>query len=102
MRDLMELGGFIALDSPEAAARFMLRSRETMTWLADMPRAGTFIRSRLPRLSGVRRWPIIDFPNHLMIYREIEDGIEVARVFHGASNWRYRLRRDSKREQFGI
>lgn len=97
-RDMMELAGFIAMDTAENAGRFLRRTREAIEWLATTPRAGIPLRSRLPRLAGVRRWPISGHPHYLVIYREIDGGIEVARVFHGASNWRDRLRRESKTE----
>lgn len=98
MQDIAELAEFIRIDNPEAGVRFLANSRAIVEWLATMPRAGSPLRTRLPRLAGLRRWPITGFPNHLIIYRAIEGGIEVRRLFHGASDWRRRLRRDSNRE----
>ena len=37
-----------------------------------------------PRLTGLRVWRIQGFPNHLIFYRPVDDGIEVIRVLHGA------------------
>lgn len=95
--DMADLANFISLTSAEAAVRFLENAVATMEWLASMPRAGSIVPTRLPRLAGLRKWPVAEFPNHLIVYRPVEQGVNVLRVFHSASNWRDRLRRESKR-----
>lgn len=91
---MAELAGHISLDSITTASRFLDSAFSTMAWLTTAPKAGSEVRSRLKRLAGLRRWPIDGFPNHLIIYRPVEGGIEVVRIFHGASNWPTKLRRE--------
>jgi len=55
-----------------------------MAQLAVMPGMGEAFATSHPRLQGVRRFRVAGFPNHLIFYREIEGGIEVVRVLHGA------------------
>jgi toxin ParE1/3/4 len=95
--DMLELANYLAHDSVDVSDRFLDRVWETAVWLRTSPGAGTMLRSRVPRLAGLRRWPVDGFPNHLIIYRASDAAIIVERVFHGASNWRDRMRRESKR-----
>jgi toxin ParE1/3/4 len=39
---------------------------------------------RSPRLADLRFFPVTRFPNHLVFYRPLEDGLELVRVLHGA------------------
>ena len=55
-----------------------------MAQLATLPGIGEAFLTDHPRLQGVRRFRVAGFPNHLIFYREIEGGIEVVRVLHGA------------------
>jgi toxin ParE1/3/4 len=41
-------------------------------------------QSTNPRLSDVRVWRVAGFPNHLIFYRIVEDGIEAVHLIHGA------------------
>jgi plasmid stabilization system protein ParE len=58
-----------------------------MRRLAAMPMLGGECESDAPWALGLRIWPIHGFPNHLILYRIIEDGIRVLRVVHGAQDW---------------
>jgi toxin ParE1/3/4 len=49
-------------------------------WIHPAPVLRTF-RSRA---SGIRRWPIPEFPKHLIFYRPTDDGVDILRVLHGA------------------
>jgi toxin ParE1/3/4 len=77
-RDLEELSLYIARDSPRAAqgvTRRILRMAQT---LADQPGMG---RARPELTEGIRSFPA---EGYVLLYRIVQDGIEVARVLHGS------------------
>ena len=77
--DLTEIWEYIAQDSPENASRFIRRIRETCTdALAYNPRMG---RSRDELAPGLRSFTVQDY---VILYRPIDDGVEIARVLHGS------------------
>lgn len=49
-----------------------------------MPRAGSLKLFDAPEFAGVRSWPVEGFPNHLIFYLPLADGIDVLAVMHGA------------------
>ncbi len=83
-QDLVDVGQFIAEDSVTAAARFLDAAERAFKKLADMPAMGAPVECRHDRLTAIRMWPIRGFPNHLIFYRPLKDGIEVIRVLHAA------------------
>jgi toxin ParE1/3/4 len=40
-----------------------------------------------PTLTGIRKWRVKDFDNHLIFYLPHHDGISVVRVLHAARDW---------------
>lgn len=70
--------------SLETALRFYDAASATFENLTRMPALGERRESANPRLAGLRVWRIEGFPNHLIFYRPVEGGIEIARVLHGA------------------
>jgi len=82
--DLDDAAEYIALDSREAAERFLLAAHATFADLLDSPRIGRCSEFRLSRLIDLRVWPVKGFRNYLIFYREITDGIQIIRVLHGA------------------
>jgi toxin ParE1/3/4 len=49
-----------------------------------MPGLGTRWESHHAQLPDLRFFPVTKFPNHLLFYRPLDDGIELVRVLHGA------------------
>ena len=79
--DLWEILLFIARDSEEAAFR-LIESIDQRFELARFPNAGP----ARPEISeGLRSFPV---GNYLILYKPIDDGIEIMRVVHGARNLR--------------
>lgn len=78
-QDLAEIQDYISRDKPEAAAKFIESPRETCSIIASQPDMG---RSR-PEFRGgnLRSFPV---GNYLIFYRSSADGVEIARVVHGA------------------
>jgi toxin ParE1/3/4 len=75
--DLIEIGDFIAKDSPVAAERFVSRLCRRIEVLRAFPEAGHRIRKRSNLRTLVER-PII------IVYAVKADRIEVLRFWHGA------------------
>jgi toxin ParE1/3/4 len=64
------------MDAVEQTSEFLLANSE----------AGAFYPAENNRLAGIRVFQVRGFPNHLIFYRELANGIEVLRVLHGARN----------------
>lgn len=80
--DLWEILIYVARDNEAAAFRLVETIDEKCRLLARFPGIGT----ARPELSkNLRSFP---YGNYLILYRAIDDGIEVARVVHGARNLR--------------
>src|SRR5262245_25169681 len=84
--DALDCYLYIAQNNPEAAERFLDALEAAFARLADMPRVGAPQEWRSARLREVRMWPIPQFSNYLIFYRERGDRIEVLRVLHGAQD----------------
>ena len=73
--DLIEIGDFIALDSPERAASFVAEIEARMIEVAERP--GSFpARDELHK--GLRS------ARHLIFFVEAGDEVRIVRVLHGA------------------
>ncbi len=82
--DLVEIGERIAEGSQRAANRFMEAAEKAAELLAEFPDLVGISESENPALHGVRLWPIKRFRRSLILYRPLEDGIEVVRVVYGS------------------
>lgn len=76
--DLIEIWSHIALDNIRAADRLLDKLDEKSRMLTDNPRLGA---ERVDIAPGVRLWPV---GSYLILYRELDDGVEVVRYAHGA------------------
>ncbi|MCD6197693.1 MAG: type II toxin-antitoxin system RelE/ParE family toxin [Deltaproteobacteria bacterium] len=80
--DLINLWRYIAQDNPAAADRVHQSAEKTFESIADMPGIGTAYRSKRAKLHGLRFFPLTQYPNYVVYYREIDNGIEIVRVLH--------------------
>jgi len=80
LRDLEEIGDYIAADSPRRAENFVTELRTHCERLQANPRIHPARRS----LPGNIR--IAPHGNYLIVYREIDGTVEIVRVVHGARN----------------
>ena len=80
--DLWEIVLHIARDNEDAAFRLADAINERFELLVRFPTAGPARPELLPEL---RSFPV---GNYLILYKPIDDGIEVMRVVHGARNLR--------------
>lgn len=76
--DLIEIWSHIALDNIRAADRLLDKLDAKSRMLADNPRLGM---ERADVAVGVRSWPV---GSYLILYRELDDGVEIVRYAHGA------------------
>jgi toxin ParE1/3/4 len=78
--ELEEIGDHIAEDSPANAERFIERLTRKFVALGRNPRIG---RARPELRPDLRSFP---FGAYLILYRAIDDGVEIVRVVHAARN----------------
>ena len=77
-RDLLEILDYIAQDNAPAAVSFVDKLEAKCRQLAELPDMGFRRDDLAPEL---RAWPV---GNYVIFYRVCKDGIEIARVVHGA------------------
>ncbi len=75
--DLVDIWLYIAADSEENADRFLEKIDQHCNTLASQPEMGLNRDDLAPSLQS---FPI---GNYLILYRPIEDGIDIIRVLHG-------------------
>jgi toxin ParE1/3/4 len=69
----------------ETADRFLRAADKTLRVLSKQPESGSSLLVRRPELGGVRRFPVSDgFEKILLFYMPLPDGIELIRVAHGS------------------
>lgn len=94
-QDLEEQAIYLATQGDSGLAnRFLLAARDTFEMLARKPHIGWKFRLQIPALGFVRAFPISDFSKVLVLYRPIENGVEVLRVLHGSRNLQVLLLRE--------
>jgi len=92
--DLDEHAFHYALEaSPEVGHRFLLNAHETFSLLSMQPEMGWNPKLRHRDLRGIRLFRITGFEKLLILYRPLENGVEILRVVHGSQNINRLLRR---------
>ena len=81
LRELEEIGDYIARDNPSASSRVVSRVFDRVDALADHPESG-----RSGRIPGTRELVITGTP-FIVPYRIHNDRIEILSIFHGARRW---------------
>ena len=79
--DLDEIWSYIAQDNVDAADRFLRAIVSRFPKLAVMPQIGRAREELSPRL---RSFPV---GRYIIFYRPMENGVEIARVLHGARDF---------------
>ena len=82
--DVVEIANFIALDSLEAALRFIDNTEATIHYIASSPSMGSPFRSEKTELKNMRYCRVQGFPKHVIFYIEHPTAVEIVRVLHGA------------------
>jgi toxin ParE1/3/4 len=68
----------------ELAERYLEAVEQTCLQLVRTPQIGREYDATIPRLEGIRRFPVSGFEQYLIFYLPQQDGMEVIRVLHGA------------------
>ncbi|HEY2411984.1 MAG TPA: type II toxin-antitoxin system RelE/ParE family toxin [Pirellulaceae bacterium] len=76
--DLLEIWRYIATDNPTAADRVLDRIWDGFRVIARFPNGGT---ARPELAPGLRCYSV---RNYIIFFRPAKNGVEVARVLHGA------------------
>lgn len=87
-RDLVEQ--FLYLEDNaglDTAERFLASAEATFNDLANQPMIGSPLTVRNSALTGIRKWPIKEFENHLIFYLPRSDGVSIVRVLYVARDW---------------
>jgi len=79
--DLEDIWTYIAEKNPEAADHLIRAIVKKFHSLAEMPDLG---RARLELSPGLRSVPV---GNYIVFYRNLNDGVEIVRVLHGARDY---------------
>ena len=71
--------------SVEVAERFFQAADNSLNLLSTQPESGTLFFVRAPELRGMRRFPVSDgFEKVLLFYFPLPDGVDLVRVIHGS------------------
>ncbi len=85
VRDLDEQARYIASASGiEKALRFYESADTTFELLLLHPRYRQTYPTHDPYLASTRMFPLNDFAQHIVFYRQVSKGIEIVRVVHGS------------------
>jgi toxin ParE1/3/4 len=91
--DIFELAGYLMEHSEDAAERFVDAVEKSLKDLTARPGSGSRKDFEAQGLSEVRSWWVEGFPNFLIYYLPLQDGIDVLGVLHGARDVESKLRR---------
>jgi plasmid stabilization system protein ParE len=93
-RELTDLLADIEVRNRSAFESLEQSVGETLELLNANPLLGTAYRSRNPALAGIRYFLVPDYPQFVIIYRPIPEGIEVMHILRGRRNLRAILEGD--------
>ena len=79
--DLASIVLYIRQNNPVAAQRVAGEIYDRITRLAAFPNLG-----RTGRVSGTREFPLTPLP-FIVIYRVLQDTVEIVAILHGAQRW---------------
>ncbi|MEE9309596.1 MAG: type II toxin-antitoxin system RelE/ParE family toxin [Cocleimonas sp.] len=77
---------YIAEDDVAVADKFLERVEETQKLIANFPKIAPMFITENPALSGIRWFPVKNFPKHLLFYIEGESRISIVRMLHKAQD----------------
>src|SRR5436190_1244724 len=84
-QDLIDIFRYYAREAGlKTARRFLAQAEATFGRLAGQPGMGTRYQPENAAFKEIRFFPISRFKKYLVFYRPSADGIEIARVLHGA------------------
>jgi toxin ParE1/3/4 len=92
--DIEDYAGYLARHaSLDVALRFLAAADETFSLLATQPNIGWHARLRTPALVTLRMFRVAGFERMLILYRPLEEGVDILRIVHGSRKLQALLRR---------
>ena len=89
MQDVVEITDYLAMRTSLAASdRFVDAVDRTCQRLARLPGIGSRWDDDEIDPMEARFFPVLRYPKYLVFYRQMEGGIEILRVLHGARDLR--------------
>jgi len=93
-RDLNDYADHLARNaSLEVALRFLSAAEETFAMLARQPKMGWPSRLTHAELKSMRTFRVTSFERMLILYRPLDDGVDILRVVHSSRNLQALFRR---------
>lgn len=83
-QDVLDITGYLADHSPDAALRFFDAYGEALEKLRAYPAMGRLYAPSHPALAGIRVTAVPGFRAYLVFSRERPDAVEIIRILHGA------------------
>ena len=87
--DLQQIYDYIAQSSPANALRLTDRIEERCHLLADYP----YIRIARPEFGSSHRSFVVPGTRYIIVYRPVDDGVEIIHVRHGSQDLHSLFRR---------
>ena len=85
-RDLLRHAVRIREERPATARRFLIAVQAAYRRLQAMPEIGAPRPSTRRGMAGARVWPVPRFRAFLILYRVLDDAVEIVRVVHAAED----------------
>ena len=82
--DVKQIAAYIAEHSPQSSTAFRHTLENIYEDLLDLPEIGTSRSFHNSEMKGLRMLRVRKFDKYLIFYRTIPEGLEIARVVHGA------------------
>ena len=82
--DIQQIYEYVAERSPRNALRLIQRIEERCYLLADYP----YLGMARPEFGLTYRSFAVPSTGYIIVYRPIEDGVDIHRVYHGSQNFR--------------
>jgi toxin ParE1/3/4 len=94
-QDLDDQAFYYATEAtPELGHRFLIAAHDTFTLLATHPLIGWHPRFKHRDLKDARVFRVAGFERMLVLYRPVQEGVEILRVVHSSRNIQALLRRE--------
>ncbi len=77
---------YIAQGNAEAALRFFDAARLTIAQIARMPGIGVVYPVQSASLQGLRKWPVKEFRQYMILYLDLPEAVEVVRILYGSQD----------------
>ena len=94
--DVAEIVSYIRRDNPTAASDVEDAVWAELDLLGSHPELGPVFPVKMPKLMGIRKFPVPAFRNYLIFYKPLEHEVRILYVFHGARDIPQRMKEDMR------